>query len=160
LRSDDQSSLTLDGVVVINNNRPNTAQSDARPIALSRGPHLVVLELVQERGSYAMQWQWSRQGGAFEEVPAWALTPAKPSLGLVLAGRWLHLAALAVFLLAGLSLAGDVVRWRNWVSRRPRLAALGFFIALSIVHTWPLATDPQHLTRHDNRDTILNQWIL
>lgn len=160
LSSDDQSSLTLDGTVVIDNNRPNTAQSDARPVALSKGPHLVVLELVQERGSYAMQWQWSRQGASFEEVPAWALTPAKPSIGLVLAERWLHLAARALLLLAAVSLAGAAVRSRNWVSRRPRAAALAFFVALSIVHTWPLATDPVHLTRHDNRDTILNQWIL
>src|SRR5205085_1642962 len=152
--------LTIDGKVVINNNRPNTAQSDTRTVALASGPHLVVLELEQERGSYAMLWQWSRVGGALEEVPRWALTPAKQSLTVVLVERWLRLSALGLLFLAVLALAVDVTHWRGWASRRPRAAALVFFVALSLVHTWPLATDPAHLGRHDNRDTILNQWIL
>lgn len=31
---------------------------------------------------------------------------------------------------------------------------------MSVVHTWPLVTDLAHLTRNDNRDTVLNEWIL
>jgi hypothetical protein len=31
---------------------------------------------------------------------------------------------------------------------------------MSIVHTWPLASDPGHLSRSDNSDTLLNQWVL
>jgi hypothetical protein len=43
---------------------------------------------------------------------------------------------------------------------RPRLATLLFFAALSILHTWPLATAPGRLSRNDNADTILNEWIV
>ena len=30
----------------------------------------------------------------------------------------------------------------------------------ALLHTWPLATDLAHLTRHDNRDSILNKWTV
>src|SRR4051794_5781045 len=38
--------------------------------------------------------------------------------------------------------------------------ALGVFIALAVLHTWPLATNPAHLSRNDNADTVLNEWTL
>ncbi|MDE3156176.1 MAG: hypothetical protein KGN76_13825 [Acidobacteriota bacterium] len=44
--------------------------------------------------------------------------------------------------------------------RHPRLVALVFFFALAVLQTWPLATDPAHLSRNDNADTVLNEWIL
>jgi hypothetical protein len=31
---------------------------------------------------------------------------------------------------------------------------------LTVVQTWPLATDPAHLSRNNNHDTILNEWIV
>ena len=31
---------------------------------------------------------------------------------------------------------------------------------LAVVHTWPLATDPATLSRNDNGDALLNEWIL
>ena len=34
------------------------------------------------------------------------------------------------------------------------------FALLAIVHTWPLATEPGTLSRNDNADTQLNEWIL
>lgn len=39
-------------------------------------------------------------------------------------------------------------------------AALALFIALTALHTWPLATGPATLSRNDNADTVLNEWIL
>jgi hypothetical protein len=39
------------------------------------------------------------------------------------------------------------------------LAAL-FFALLAIVHTWPLVTEPGTLSRNDNGDAQLNEWIL
>jgi hypothetical protein len=44
---------------------------------------------------------------------------------------------------------------RGWV----RVAPLLFFAVLTIVHTWPLASDPGHLGR-DDADTRLNAWIV
>jgi hypothetical protein len=43
---------------------------------------------------------------------------------------------------------------------RPRLTVLALFLALAIAHTWPLASAPSRLSRNDNADTLLNEWIL
>lgn len=39
-------------------------------------------------------------------------------------------------------------------------ALLVLFAALAVFHTWPLATDPGTLTRHDNADALLNEWVV
>lgn len=44
--------------------------------------------------------------------------------------------------------------------RDRRLPALALFVALALLHTWPLVTAPGTLSRTDNADTMLNQWIL
>jgi len=40
------------------------------------------------------------------------------------------------------------------------LGVLGLFVALAVLHTWPLATAPRTLSRHDNADAILNEWTV
>src|SRR5689334_10276353 len=40
------------------------------------------------------------------------------------------------------------------------LALLGLFIGLTILHTWPLASAPGTLSRNDNGDFILHEWIM
>ncbi len=40
------------------------------------------------------------------------------------------------------------------------LLAIGIFVLLAVVHTWPLASDPARLSRIDNADTALNAWIV
>jgi len=48
--------------------------------------------------------------------------------------------------------------------RRPAAArallALAVFALLTVVHTWPLARDPAHLSRNDNGDALLNTWAI
>lgn len=44
--------------------------------------------------------------------------------------------------------------------RNHRLAALALFVALTVAHTWPLASAPGTLSRNDNADAQLNTWIL
>ena len=48
--------------------------------------------------------------------------------------------------------------------RAPRpagwLLPLGACLLLAVVHTWPLATSPGVLSRNDNGDAQLNEWIL
>ena len=39
-------------------------------------------------------------------------------------------------------------------------SALAIFVLLAIVHTWPLASNPAHLSRNDNADIVLNEWTL
>jgi hypothetical protein len=50
------------------------------------------------------------------------------------------------------------------VRREPRpvtaVATLVLFLALAVVHTWPLASDPFHLARTDSSDAILDIWIV
>src|SRR6266540_523131 len=41
-----------------------------------------------------------------------------------------------------------------------RATALAIFVALAVVHTWPLASDPAHLSRVDNADYALNAWAI
>ena len=40
------------------------------------------------------------------------------------------------------------------------LIALAAFALLAIVHTWPLASNPAHLSRNDNGDALLNTWVI
>jgi len=44
--------------------------------------------------------------------------------------------------------------------RTPRVLALVVFSGLACVHTWPLASNPRHLSRTDNGDALLNMWAL
>ncbi len=40
------------------------------------------------------------------------------------------------------------------------LAALALFALLAVLHTWPLATAPGTLSRNDNGDAVLHEWIM
>ncbi len=44
--------------------------------------------------------------------------------------------------------------------RSPWAVALAVSVLLAVAHTWPLATSPHILSRHDNGDVMLNEWIL
>ena len=43
---------------------------------------------------------------------------------------------------------------------RTHWLAITVFVALSFIHTWPLATNPAVLSLNDNGDAQLNEWIL
>lgn len=45
-------------------------------------------------------------------------------------------------------------------ARTRALAWPALYLALAILHTWPLAADLGHLSRHDNADAQLNEWIV
>jgi hypothetical protein len=40
------------------------------------------------------------------------------------------------------------------------LRLLLVFVVLAAVHTWPMPSDPAHLTRLDNNDTAFNTWVI
>lgn len=46
------------------------------------------------------------------------------------------------------------------LGRAPRTLALVVFVALAALHTWPLASNPAHLSRIDNGDAMLNMWAV
>ena len=41
-----------------------------------------------------------------------------------------------------------------------RIGTLGLFLGLAVLHTWPLASAPATLSRNDNADTMLNEWVI
>jgi len=51
------------------------------------------------------------------------------------------------------------VSMSRW-TRAPRLVALAVFLLLACAHTWPLVTNPAHLSRTDNGDALLNMWTI
>ena len=48
---------------------------------------------------------------------------------------------------------------RRTVTHSP-WSTLAIFVLLAIIHTWPLAADPAHLSRNDNGDALLNTWAI
>jgi PA14 domain-containing protein len=160
LTSDDAARLSVDGRLLIDNSGRHAAITRTAETELARGPHAVLIEFTQYGGDFAIGWQWGRDARSLVPVPSWATTPYRAMLWRVVGAHLLDLVAIAALAMA-LVLAGWI-GWRNreWFSRHPRWATLGLFVALAIVHTWPLASDPAHLARHDNRDTMLNEWIV
>jgi hypothetical protein len=46
------------------------------------------------------------------------------------------------------------------LSFRSQFVVLALFIALAVVHTWPLASAPATLSRNDSGDTVLHEWTI
>jgi hypothetical protein len=160
LTSDDAGSLSIDGRRLIDNPGRHAATTRTADVDLASGPHAVLIELTQFGGDFDIGWQWGSNPNALEPVPSWATSPYKAPLWRVLVAHVLDLAALLLLVIAGAIAAWIVWRDRDWFVRHPRWATLGLFILLAVAHTWPLASDPAHLARHDNRDTMLNEWII
>src|SRR5262245_17928631 len=160
LTSDDAGSLSIDGRKLIDNGGRHAAMTRTADVDLASGPHAVLIELTQYGGDFAIGWQWGSTSTSLEPVPSWATTPYKAPLWRVVASHVLDRTALVALSFAVLTLLAIVSRDWQWFVRHPRWATLGLFVALAVAHTWPLASDPEHLARHDNRDTMLNEWII
>jgi hypothetical protein len=160
LTSDDAGALSVDGRRLIDNGGRHAATTRTADVDLSRGPHAVLIEFTQYGGEFAIGWQWGKDARSLVPVPSWALSPYKAPFWRVMAARLLDMSALVASAFVLLILGGIAWRERGGLARHPRWATLGLFIVLAIVQTWPLASDPAHLARHDNRDTMLNEWIV
>src|SRR5262249_54566883 len=118
----------------------------------------------QVSGAYAMNWRWARGTAGLSPVPSRVLTLRREpawKLRLARALDWTSEGALIAALACALWAA-----WTNWTAvrralgRHARLASLLFFVGLTVVETWPLATHPGRMSRNDNGDTVQNEWIL
>jgi hypothetical protein len=140
--------------------------SAAPEFRLARGSHFVLIEIAHQGDRPPFELLWAaREQAELVPVPAWQLSAERVALWKLLAVRgleWIRVAvlsAVAVFLIR--------VGWVRYqatlatvVGRRPRRAAFACFALLAIVHTWPLASSPATLSRHDNSDAMLNEWAL
>ena len=163
--SDDGSRLLVDGQLVVDNGGTHGMQTATGRTQLTPGPHFVLIEYQQAGGDYGINWAWAADGSALARVPGWVLSPRRVSHARAVAARVLDLASFGVILILGLLISwlaiehGRGPAWRV-AQQRPRLASLALFAVLTIIQTWPLASDPAHLSRNDNGDTMLNEWTL
>ena len=72
--SDDGSQLVIDNQLVVDNRGMHSLETRSGGIRLDRGSHPVVLRYVQFGAASVLDWSWSRDGGAYAAVPAWALS--------------------------------------------------------------------------------------
>ncbi len=163
--SDDGSTVTIDGRLVVDNGGVHGPQTQTGTIPLEPGSHFVLIEYFQSGGAYEMRWAWAPQGKELSPVPAWLLSPRRISYSRALAAHSLDQLSLVLLIVLGLAVSwlavkhGHAPAWRT-LSRHPQAATLALFAVLAVVHTWPLASDPAHLSRNDNGDTVLNEWTL
>jgi hypothetical protein len=167
--SDDGSSLSVDGQVVVSNGGLHSATTRTGRMWLDAGPHFVLLEYFQGGGQYVIDWSWGSNDAPLSHVPAWALSPRRMSYAKVLAVRVLAGMRLLVSIAGVLILAGLIVQRCRGLERRPphfsmtpRAAAgcFALFVVLAIGETWPLTTAPGRLSLNSNGDTVLNEWVV
>jgi hypothetical protein len=181
VNADDGSRLFVDRQAVIEESGQGPGIRSGQ-IQLDRGAHAVLFQYVQIGGAYHLEWLWAREGETLAPVPAWTLSPRSRGQSEVVVARWL----IPIWwgLVASSSLLGFRLLLRSpyWARRRAhiddpaeagshvgvvshswigrRLSCLALFVALAAVQTWPLVSNPAHLSRNDNADAVLNEWIL
>lgn len=161
--SDDGSRLWIDGREVVDNSGQHAALTRAGRVRLDAGSHQVVLEYVQLGGPLALEWSWGRDGSALTPVPGWLLSTARVRFGRIAAAvtvDWLLAAAVIATAAIALALAIGWVRHAASARVGEAVAMLLLFAALSVVHTWPLASDPGGWSRNDNDDTMYCEWAM
>ena len=172
LTADDSARLYVDRQLIVDRGPgPGTRSVE---IPLAAGSHAVLLQYFQLGGPYQLQWQWGLDGEALSTVPAWALSTTPRGFATILAIR--SFSAMSWMFLAIGAAAGVALLWRSAPRSRapdapgsgsdaavgaPRVAAaFAMFLMLACLYTWPLISNPAHLSRNDNADTILNEWTM
>ena len=118
--SDDGSQLIVDNHLVVDNTGPHSLRTRSGSVQLDSGSYPIALRYVQYGAVSALDLSWSRDGGGYSAVPAWALSQRRASYAAVVSawiGDWAlsSFAILIVFVAAwyvrvGLS-GEDVGRW-------------------------------------------------
>ncbi|HYM24916.1 MAG TPA: PA14 domain-containing protein, partial [Vicinamibacterales bacterium] len=169
-KSDDGSLVYVDGALVVDNGGGHRARLVTGTVRLDRGVHSIFVKYFQEAGAFEFGLQWARDGGTLRPIPAWALSIRQMEFARTLASVVLRRAVVPLVVLWAVLLAATtVVEWDRAVGAlaalgarpvRTSIVALVVFAMLAVVHTWPLASDPAHLSRNDNGDAVLNTWTI
>jgi hypothetical protein len=159
--ADDSAVLSIDGQTVIETGVGRDTSTGIGRVTLTSGAHAIAIDYRQLGGNYAFEWAWARDDGTLEAVPAWRTAARRSDLARL---RLVHIASSAARALAValgiLCVLGFRQPLLEAARRRRAIALLLFFVGMAVVQTWPLASDPAHLSRNDNADTILNEWTL
>ena len=165
LTSDDGSRLTIDGQLVVDNSGRHAPVTKTAQVDLTPRAYPILLEYEQLGGGLELAWTWACGGADPSPVPAWLLSPDRPTDWKIAAAHGLDITGAIAFALLitsgtfiGLSLAARPA-WQ-WGRRHPDLLALAFFVVLTLGETWPLVTDVAHLSRTDNADAVLLDWVI
>ena len=165
LTSDDGSTMTLDGQLLIDNSGRHGPVTRAATVDLAAAAHPVLIEYEQLGGGLELAWTWACDGEKPALVPARVLTPDRPAAWKLTAAYMIDIASTVLF--SGLVVFGTFAAltlgaqpaWQ-WARARPAVLALSAFIVLTLLETWPLVTDVAHLSRTDNADAVLLDWVL
>ena len=166
LTTDGHARLSLDNQLVVDRAGDRDASPSGGVVQLAAGPHFVVLDHSQQGGGNVLEWRWLRAGGELRELPTWSLSQRRVPYSMAVVARgldWAWWLALAAVVLTGARAArgsGLDRRLLDVVRRRPAIPLLVLFVALAVAATWPLVTDIGHLSRNDNGDAVLNEWII
>lgn len=169
--SDDGAAISLDGRFAGGNTAARGVTAETVTAQLDRGPHAVVIDYTQAGDAYQFHWSWARNGGPPDAVPGWLLSPKARGYGTLLLIRLLDWLWPLCAIAAASAAVGAVAAHGWWPARsdlvapartavRPAAIGLAIFAAAAILQTWPLATNPAHLSRNDNPDTMLNEWAI
>lgn len=165
LTSDDGSRMTIDGQLLIDNGGRHGPVTRVAPIELTPQAHPILIEYEQLGGGLELVWTWACDGADSSPVPPWLLTPDRPTGWKIAVGHVLDVLSTVLFAIlvatatfAGLT-AGARPAWQ-WMRVHPAAFALCFFIVVTLLETWPLVTDVAHLSRTDNADAVLLDWVL
>lgn len=135
LASDDGSWAFVDGQLVVDNGGRHGVRQAVGSIHLTRGVHGIFIRYFQAGGLLRFDASWARDGAPLEPLPAWALTPRRPTFSRFLASvvvrralpvaEWLWIAALVVAgATAAWRLAAKRLAARRWDSTSRALAAV------------------------------------
>ncbi len=137
--SDDDSSVLIDGQLVVDNLGRHPAIRATGTVHLARGVHALRVQYAQQGGDFEMALEWSRDGSPLASVPSWALWPQRTRhLALLLPGlliRWAFEAALWVWiaLLVFGSVYGACLGARRLLQRNGLWPAVGWIAGGSLL---------------------------
>ena len=116
-RSDDESSIYLDGRQILENGGLQPGDVPVRGIAVrpDRGSHTIVVSYLHNGGAVRLDLLWAHGDDDLEPVPGWALRPRRVGVTRILASRFLPPALAAAewlaFLTIMLAIGATLLRW-------------------------------------------------
>ena len=85
--SDDGSTVTIDGQLIVDNRGEHAARMQSGRIQLAPGAHPLQIEYSQAGGGYEMSWSWGRDDVTLSPVSSWALWTRRTPYWRAMAAR-------------------------------------------------------------------------